>query len=586
MRSRCCVLAAPPAAGKTVAIIVAALMAGEKARKCLLASPGVHSFAEEQTVAKNRPLVCFVVEPTKELVLQVAARGEALLGEGAVLHTNTWRSGAHCEDGEDEGIGGGGGGDDDGDGDGAVPVIKALLLEHPPGSVEAQVLSADSMVRLVVCTPERFVSPRFVQCLATLKERGKLGPVFIDEGHLIAQWGLVFRGSFLKLKSAIATAFQGGLGGGGDGEIHVMVLSGSINLRQAWQAVDLLGLNPARTDIFLHPLDRREIVPVVLDLNDVPGSRRDVLREGAKRMAVGCMMATRAIVFVATAADAKFVASVLDEFELLCAVPFYRRLDLEEEKDDGEVEDEEAAESGRAKALSRWRLSTTRHQVGVLVATVLAAHGLDDEVVDFTGHLDQRGDPRTLSQELGRACRKWQRSYGNWLARHPLLLTSAAFLVDFSDGGAAGAHRDMVALVEAGGGGCRRAHLLRLLGSPLVGECSGCDGCNPEMVPFPSTSYKLVDATAAACVLIRQVLESRHQRAWYVQLVSEGAWRTGCSSRAEANALFLRLYTTRVLDITTQEPAPGARALCVSVSPEQGAKVLNGETDVLVWAME
>ena len=559
LRRRCCVLVAPPATGKTIAMTAAGLAAASAS-------------GEKQTVN-------VIVMPTVELVVQGSQRVEEILGEGSVLSTSSGlsrkrsrpESAAELESQSVEDT---------------PATIKSLSLDYAPGSIEERLLKDGSPVRFVVCTPERFNAPAFVQCLGALQSKGRLGIIFIDEGHLVAQWGLKFRESYLQLKSSIRTAFSGGLTAKA-GEPQVMVLSGSMNLRQAHQSIELLGLDEGQTDIRMHPLDRAAIEPVVLDLNDVDGPRTNVLREGARRMAEGCQAATRSIVFVATADDAKLVAAVLNETAGIVAVPFYRSLD-----DEGQNEgDPGVVLEGRSGALQRWRdaWSLPGNPTGVLVSTVLAAHGIDDELVDHTGHLDMRSDSRALAQELGRACRQNQESKGNVLARHPELLSSAAFFVDFSDGGAASAHRGMVGLVEAGrqGARCRRAHLLELLGSSLSGPCSGCDVCNPEIAPNPSIEYALVSATKCACSLLQEVqaTQSFGRTAWFVELLRRGRWRSECTT-AEANATFLRLYASGVLDLGVScHAGGGARALHVTVNKEKAAKILEGQLEVTVWCI-
>ena len=568
-----CVLAVPPSAGKTIAMVCSGLAAGIVAARRRQAQTG----SDVEVQKKDTRCVCPIVAPTLELVHQISERINAALGAGTAIHTHPGarrrQNGTVEPQGDDQGPAE----------DAPTAAIKTLVLTHAPGSVEDLLLQPESRVRFVVCTPERCTSAGFVQCLATLQTRGLLGPMYVDEGHLVEQWGQTFRGSYLRLKGAIATAFQGGIFSSGERQDpQVMVVSGSVNNKQAWRAADLLGLPPSRTSVCLHPLDRKEINVAVLDLNDVVGSRQDVLREGAKRMAGGCLAATLAIVFVATSSDANFVASVLNQFHVLTAVPFYSRLDEEAAG---------VAAGGREGALALWRSS---NGVGVLVATVLAAHGLDEPKVDFTGHLDQRGNARQLSQEFGRACRlqcrTTQPSRGNWLARNPMLMSSAAYLVDFSDGDAASAHREMVGLVESGPRECRRAHLLRLLGSPLKGVCSGCDGCHLELSPYPGAKYELVDATKGAIALLEEVerTEVNGKKTWFVQLLRYGEWRAKCSSHAEANALFLRLYVDGVLNLGTEAPSalhPEARALYVRISLEKGAKIKNSAANVHVWCL-
>ena len=279
----------------------------------------------------------------------------------------------------------------------------------------------------------------------------------------------------------------------------------------------------------------------------------------------------------------------------IAAVPFYRRLD-EQESGVGTVDGEGGCVvgvgggGGRTGALARWRVAEHAGNVGVLVATLLAAHGLNDPEVDFTAHLVQRGDARTVLQEFGRVCRKGdfvsQPCLGNWLASNPLLMASAAYMTDFSNGGEAGAHRGMAALVQVGPGSCRRAELLGQLGSPLQAPCSGCCRCTPVLRPVFCDSYTVVDATAGARALFAEIqtLDDGGGKAWFTRLLVEGAWQRACGSMAEANALFQVLYTSGVLNLAGERPAPSSLvlALRVTINAERASRLLSSEEGVFV----
>ena len=201
-----------------------------------------------------------------------------------------------------------------------------------------------------------------------------------------------------------------------------------------------------------------------------------------------------------------------------------------------------------------------------------------------------RGDSRTIMQELGRSCRRNQESRGNWLVCHPLLMTSAAWLVDLEDARAAGAYRACAALVRPRGGGCRRACLLALLGCPLVNTCAGCDHCTPEVAALPSARYELVDATSGALALLRELVSTTASgdKAWFVKFLREGTWRASCRTVAEANALFLYLFTEGFLDLakeTVGSVGGQGRALHVTVARERAAAVLSLDVAVRVWCL-
>lgn len=543
---RCCVVVDPPGAGKTLGMLVAGLIACQKAGK---------------------RLVCVLYEPTVDLVEEVCSRINEYTRPGFAVHTNPATPYTEVEGGAEGG----------GLAEAAAAAIEALDFAYTAGGVEEQLLHEGSGIHFVVTTPEKGATPAFVQCLAELQSRGQLGPQFVDEAHLIAQWGSVFREAYLRLGAALRCAFGGSLGGSEGGTpVQAMLLSGSMNELQARESARLLDLDPERTDFHMHCLDRPELEPTVLDLTYIDGTRNDVLREAARLVTEGCIRegAVQAVVSVDTVADVKLVAGVMNHHGngLVKAIPYYRDLDQE-------------APGGRAAALVAWAEARDENCVGVLVCTVLGAHGINAADVDFTASLKQGHDPRTLSQEIGRACRRGQQSKGNWLVRHPLLIASAGHLVDFKDATAAAAHRKMAQLVAAGRGTCRRAHLLRMLGSIPADKCSGCDGCGTALSPQPLASYNFSQCNDAAIALLCEIGNCTHHgnRANFTAVLKNelSTWRQHCGSVSEANTLFLQLYADGVLDLAVDETNEH-KHLHVLVSPEAGARIRNREESVWV----
>ena len=545
MSRRSCVLIDAPGKGKTMALLVAALH--QKGR-----------------------VVSVVIQPTIDLQLEIFDRLEADLGAGRVLHTYSGpfhEATAAAEGGE------GDGGAECAAGDSAV--VESLTVTHVAGSLEALVLRRDRKVRLVVTTPERFCSPQFVAMMAELQSDGRLGPVAIDEGHLVNLWHN-WREAYRLMRRALAEAFAGLVTRPRPSSPWAIVLTGSMSKRQADETIGELGLVVPNTDVHIQSLDRPEICLVVVDLNHVSGSRDDVLRAGALAMAQGCLLATKSILFVATAADVRFVCKVF--CEELCGTglepfPFYRKLDNE-------------SSGGRAASRAAWASSSR----GVLISTVLGAHGLNNLQVDFTGHLTMRGDVRIYLQELGRACRALNVRGFAWFARHPRFLEAAAKFIDFDDGRASAALRSMAGFTCAEGC-CRRADLLGLLGDRFPpawrpGDFVCCDVCNPE-VQAVASEVCVVDLTAVAVSLLTEVRNASQQGrpTWFVSFLERGNWREACSV-AEANSLIMHLFAIGALDLSAadaQTSTSPCRALRLSLGREKSAVIIHGDEDVLVY---
>lgn len=593
MRGECGVVVDPPGSGKTWGQLFAALAYGYMQWR-VSALPGVVAAADSSKSASSgdfpyegsRTVSVFVV-PTRELVKQVFERIEQLLGKGSVAcarhhadgsmaSSSSWppgalgREAAATEEGSQ-----------------SKPILS-LQCAFAQGGLEAQLLREESTVRVVVVTPEGATEHTFTQCTRALQEQGRFGYYMIDEAHLLGQWGQKFRHRYLKLQQAMDATFEGYVDALGRAVVRAILLSGSMNRPKMERAAALAGLDPARTTFILRSLDPGAKLKItVLDLNDVNGTHKEIVAEGARRMIPGVLMSLGlAIVFCSTAADCRDVAQIMNSHVEIEAEAFYRRLDdVTEEETGAEVAaiPGPAEGHGRAGALARWRGACARGKIGVLVSTVLAVHGIDEKDVDWTGQLVQWGEFETLLQALGRIRIA---SRGNWIASHPLLMGSAAFFVDFSDGAEASSYRDMAALHEVGGVDCRRACLLEMLGSPMRNPCSGCDRCHPELAAYPSIRYETLDATAGAIALLEELieLETRNSKAWFVSFVSRGKWRQKCTSTAEAHAVAMRLYVIGAINLGTEDlPSSPVKAMTVAVSREKSAKILNLMEPVIVW---
>jgi ATP-dependent DNA helicase RecQ len=78
----------------------------------------------------------------------------------------------------------------------SVQVNSSLSAEEEAGALEA--IAAETC-EIVFCTPERLVSPEFIEVL----RQATLDIVVIDEAHCISQWGHDFRPAYIGLAAAI-----------------------------------------------------------------------------------------------------------------------------------------------------------------------------------------------------------------------------------------------------------------------------------------------------------------------------------------------------------------------------------------------
>jgi superfamily II DNA helicase RecQ len=446
-----------------------------------------------------------------------------------------------------------------------------LIVEFASGSVEQLLLNEGCPYRLVACTPERLDNASFRRCLAELRSAGRLVAFGVDEAHLVTQWGRRFRESYLRLgghinevgRGSVLTASQAG-----SPPPRLIVLSGTLNPQQAKDVLTTLQQDYSIFDIHFQPLDRPHLAYSTLNLCALEGTRSDVLKATIVYLAEQLWASKKSIVFVDTADDAACVAAHLNELSgpLLCAVPFYSKLGSE-----------------RQGSLDRFQ----KEGSCVLVATVLAAHGLDYPNVRMTVHLALRSSAQTLLQEHCRAGRDGAPARCIQVL-HPNFLLSAADLLDLREGADLFGLRQVLkwALDDES---CMRAHLLRMVGcqGPRASSCINCGGCSFEASPFV-THRDFLNMTHAARALIGEV-NAANGRAAFVSTVREGAWRKECRAGGSANALFLHLFAHEVLsfslDTTAAAPAAGEENrghVYVAVNQEKAAPILDLAADVLV----
>ena len=154
-----------------------------------LAGAALGSTLNEADLTEKSRRVCVIVELTLELVSQVSDAITAVLkptlGHGVVLRTQAGQpQAAQSSSSSSGGINGSSGATS---ASGPAEPITSLEYVRKPGSLEELLLRENSKVRFVVTTPEGAAKDSFVDCLRILESQDKLGYLFLDEGHLIAE---------------------------------------------------------------------------------------------------------------------------------------------------------------------------------------------------------------------------------------------------------------------------------------------------------------------------------------------------------------------------------------------------------------
>ena len=154
-----------------------------------LAGAALGSTLNEADLTEKSRRVCVIVELTLDLVSQVSDAITAVLkptlGHGVVLRTQAGQP--QAAQSSSSSSGGSNGSSGATSASGPAEPITSLEYVRKPGSLEELLLRENSKVRFVVTTPEGAAKDSFVDCLRILESRDKLGYLFLDEGHLIAE---------------------------------------------------------------------------------------------------------------------------------------------------------------------------------------------------------------------------------------------------------------------------------------------------------------------------------------------------------------------------------------------------------------
>jgi ATP-dependent DNA helicase RecQ len=226
-------------------------------------------------------------------------------------------------------------------------------------------------VDLLLISPERLNNPRFVkEVLPTLTRR--IGLLVVDEVHCISDWGHDFRPDYRRLRNVVELLPRG---------IPVLGTTATANNRVVADVEEQLG-----EDLFSirGTLDRESLELHVVDLEE-PGERMAWLAAAIPTLPGS------GIVYCLTVRDAQRVADWLRS-NGIDAEPYTGAMDTDTRLD---IEN---------------RLG--RGTLKVVVATSALGMGYDNPHIEFVIHYQSPGSPIGYYQQVGRAGRAVDHSYG------------------------------------------------------------------------------------------------------------------------------------------------------------------------------
>ncbi|MEO8524981.1 MAG: RecQ family ATP-dependent DNA helicase, partial [Caldimonas sp.] len=217
---------------------------------------------------------------------------------------------------------------------------------------------------LLYAAPERIATPRMLEQLDSLHERGLLSMFAIDEAHCVSQWGHDFREDYLKL-SVLAERYPG---------VPRIALTATADALTRADIVLRLALEKAR--VFVSSFDRPNIRYAVVE--------KDKAREQLLAFIRGEHAGEAGIVYCQSRKKVDETAAWLNE-QGISALPYHAGLE--------------------ASVRQRHQNRFLREDGIVMVATIAFGMGIDKPDVRFVAHLDLPKNIEGYYQETGRAGR-------------------------------------------------------------------------------------------------------------------------------------------------------------------------------------
>ncbi|MDQ2735142.1 MAG: DNA helicase RecQ, partial [Pseudomonadota bacterium] len=316
---------------------------------------------------------------------------------------------------------------------------------------------------LLYAAPERIATPRMLEQLDSLHERGLLSLFAIDEAHCVSQWGHDFREDYLRL-SVLHERYA---------DVPRIALTATADALTRADIVERLELQKAR--IFVSSFDRPNIRYAVIEKDSKARAQLLAFIRDEHAGEAG-------IVYCQTRKKVDETANWLSE-EGIAALPYHAGLD--------------------ATVRQRHQNRFLREDGIVMVATIAFGMGIDKPDVRFVAHLDLPKNIEGYYQETGRAGRDGQPADA-WMAYGLADVVNQRRMIDESPAGdefkrnQRGKLDALLALAESHD--CRRVRLLTYFGEasePCGAGHNACDNCRA-----PPETWNATEASrmALSCV--------------------------------------------------------------------------------------
>jgi ATP-dependent DNA helicase RecQ len=335
----------------------------------------------------------------------------------------------------------------------AAEFLNSTLSGEQAYAVEKRLLRGE--ITLLYAAPERVTTPRFLDQLDSLHERGKLGLFAIDEAHCVSQWGHDFRPEYRAL-TVLHERY---------GSVPRIALTATADAITREDIVERLQLEQAQR--FISSFDRPNIRYTIVEKKEAAAQLLRFIEREYEGEA--------GIVYCQTRKRVEEIAQTLSQ-QGINALPYHAGLDAE------------VRQANQDRFL--------REDGIVMVATIAFGMGIDKPDVRFVAHLDMPKNIEGYYQETGRAGRDGLPAAA-WMAYGLQDVVNQRRMIDESPAGEdfkqvmRGKLDALLALAEATD--CRRVRLLGYFGEPST-PCGNCDNClaPPEIWDGTEAARKLL----------------------------------------------------------------------------------------------
>ena len=365
--------------------------------------------------------------------------------------------------------------------------VHAAFLNSTLEAADATRIEREMMggrLVLLYAAPERIATPRMLEQLDSLHERGLLSMFAIDEAHCVSQWGHDFREDYLRL-SVLAERYPG---------VPRIALTATADALTRADIVERLALHDAR--LFVSSFDRPNIRYAVV--------AKDKAREQLLAFIRDEHAGEAGIVYCQTRKKVDETAAWLNE-QGVSALPYHAGLDS----------------SVRQRHQDRF----LREEGIVMVATIAFGMGIDKPDVRFVAHLDLPKNIEGYYQETGRGGRDGLPADA-WMAYGLADVVNQRRMIDESPAGdefkrnQRGKLDALLALAESHD--CRRMRLLAYFGEASV-PCgpgqNACDNCRTPPATWNATEAARM---ALSCVYRIEQQSGHHFGAVHLMDVLRG----------------------------------------------------------------